>query len=144
MSKVANAASFCTLFLVLPLVTGCSDSDEELVPVRGTITLNGKPLANARVEFDLQGASVSEAETDGNGHYRLMFAPGQPGAPPGRHIVRIYTRRSYTDAQGKEHEEPEIRPPECNFKSKIVRTVSADKDVIDIDLVVESLKKDES
>lgn len=140
MKRTRRAGLGLTLILAFVVIAGCGGSEEDLAPVEGTVTLNGKPLPNARVEFDPEHGSTSEGETRGDGHYELMFAPDQPGAIVGTHKVRIYTRRMYTDPDGKEHEEPEILPPEYNFKTKLVKEVTPGENNINLPLEVPGLK----
>jgi hypothetical protein len=66
-----------------------------VVPVQGTVTLNGKPLPKASVTFvpqlDHFGAeSNSTAVTDENGRFTLTCAYNdQPGAIVGKHVVLV-------------------------------------------------------
>lgn len=62
-----------------------------LVPVEGRVTMNGRPLAGARVIFHPEGRSFRspEAVTDDEGHYRLRFCDGYAGAPPGKYRVEV-------------------------------------------------------
>lgn len=74
---------------------GCSPSPPVLVPVEGTVTLDGVPLPFARVEFvpDLKqfGAEYgSTAVTDENGRFVLVCTLGKrPGAVVGTHKVLV-------------------------------------------------------
>src|SRR5439155_21810734 len=69
------------------ITTGCG-SGNKVVPVSGTVTLDGKPLANAHVAFQpeapkgSQNAGVgSYGVTDASGKYTLkMVDTDQPGA----------------------------------------------------------------
>jgi hypothetical protein len=82
--------------LVLCL-SGCGSSDGiTLVPVSGTITLDGQPLAGATVSFQPAGTREtpgpsSGGATDANGRYTLKTADasGQAGAVIGPHLVRF-------------------------------------------------------
>ncbi len=62
-----------------------------LVPVEGRVTMNGRPLAGARVIFHPEGRSFRspEAVTDDEGRYRLRFCDGYAGAPPGKYRVEV-------------------------------------------------------
>jgi hypothetical protein len=76
-------------------LAGCGKRLPPLVPVRGSVLLNGKPLPKAAVTFvpqlDTFGAeSNSTAVTDENGQFTLICAyQGQPGAVAGEHIVLV-------------------------------------------------------
>jgi len=77
--------------LVLFLSAGCGDGGPELAGVTGTVTLGGKPVANAEVTFLPQeaGAAPSYARTDSQGDYVLMYTRDKAGARVGKHDVRI-------------------------------------------------------
>jgi hypothetical protein len=76
---------------------GCSKSGK-VVPVSGTVKLNGRPYKNAVVSFQPMGnqdnpnpGRGSAAITDENGHYSLVYDGEKPGALVGKHRVRIAT-----------------------------------------------------
>jgi hypothetical protein len=75
---------------------GCSDGGAKIIPVSGTVTLNGKPLANATVLFspiakpgEVNAGDGSAGKTNANGEYTLTTSHGLPGAQVGTHRVRI-------------------------------------------------------
>jgi hypothetical protein len=60
--------------------------------VSGTVTLDGAPLAGARVTFVPSGAtqgSGAEARTGTDGRYELRDRRGKPGTEPGAYKVTI-------------------------------------------------------
>jgi hypothetical protein len=75
---------------------GCGGGDEtrsyRLVPVSGTVTLNGKPLEGADVAFipDAKNApSTAGSDVTGpDGNYKIMFR-GRAGLAPGKYQVVI-------------------------------------------------------
>lgn len=78
---------------------GCgSPSDEKsyqgkLVPITGTLTLDGKPLAEAKVNFSMpdkppDGFAGATGITDSNGKYMLRTGAAA-GVPPGRYRVTL-------------------------------------------------------
>ena len=84
--------------LVAPLalagLVGCGSDEDRitLVPVTGTVTLNRKPLADARINF--APADGNKHKTPGvdstgpDGGYKLMFK-GRSGVAPGKYKVSI-------------------------------------------------------
>jgi hypothetical protein len=83
---------------MLTAVLGCGRTPYRLAPVSGLVTLDGKPLPNARVGFEPQsagGGSISGpgsyGTTELQGRYELKTVSGARGAVVGRHIVRIAT-----------------------------------------------------
>lgn len=57
--------------------------------VIGWVTLDGKPLAGAQVDFSNNVTRRSSSGTDENGRYELKFNRKLRGAPTGDHRVRI-------------------------------------------------------
>jgi hypothetical protein len=82
------------LLALFPFASGCGPtySGPPLVPVEGTVTLDGKPLADATVTFIPTGATMGQSSfgsTDTEGHFVLKTAEGHAGAPAGRYKVVI-------------------------------------------------------
>ena len=81
--------------LAVALLPACAPKPPALVPVEGTVYLDGQPLPMARVEFvpELKhfGAEYnSAAVTDEKGHFVLVCALGQqPGAAVATHKVMV-------------------------------------------------------
>lgn len=83
------------------LSSGCGTASGKVipdrsVPVTGTITLEGRPLGNARVTFypqdQSQGDGVASGTTDSAGKYELQSLFGSKvvvGAAPGKYKVAI-------------------------------------------------------
>lgn len=87
------------------VLAGCGKGKKgptfDLTPVAGTITLDGKPLADAEVAFYLQGTPPagyygSAARTDAEGKYQLLTGVAH-GAVPGNYKVTV---SRLTDANG--------------------------------------------
>lgn len=73
-------------------LTGCGGP--ALVPVEGTVTLDGKPLAGATVGLELVGGEkdfrLFTADTDAAGKYSIKpFESGGAGALPGEYRIMI-------------------------------------------------------
>jgi hypothetical protein len=93
--------------LLLFLLGGCGS--DNLAPVSGTITMNGKPLANANVNFQPIGSDNKEVgpgsygKTDADGHYSLRLkSTERPGAVVGKYKVSITMGvDSQSDANGQ-------------------------------------------
>jgi len=122
-----------TLFSVLALstMTGCSSGkiDEiQTLPVEGTVTLDGQPLAMATVQFQPQSGEgrSSAGRTDDTGHFELIFDSDRNGALPGAHRVSITAVR---EVPGKQDEEgnaltEQIVPAKYNARSTLTAQVS--------------------
>jgi hypothetical protein len=89
----------------LVLASGCAPKPPAIVPVEGTVYLDGQPLPQARVEFipqlkDFGAEYNSSAITDENGHFVLTCALGQqPGAAVATHKVLV-TENTPDDLRG--------------------------------------------
>jgi hypothetical protein len=84
------------LGLVCLVYSGCKDADHaDLVPVTGTVTLDGKDLANATVWFTPVGETKGQGGTgvtDASGKYTLQGPRGQAGVSAGDYKVVISKR----------------------------------------------------
>jgi hypothetical protein len=92
-ATVAVAAAFA--------VMGCSSRPPDQPPlgrVRGTVTMNGRPLAGVDVVFSPETGRPSVATTDPAGRYDLTYVNITKGAKVGRHKVSI----TPTDVSGGE------------------------------------------
>jgi hypothetical protein len=86
------------LIVLILAAGGCGGEEFSQAPVSGTVTLDGTPVAAARVSFQpvRQGEGPnagpgSHAKTDQQGRYRLKTLHGDDGAVIGAHVVRIST-----------------------------------------------------
>jgi hypothetical protein len=87
------------LCLLLVLSWGCNKSGAKLVPVSGRVKLDGVPLANATITFQLIDKSASGSAPDAigttydDGRFTLKSLVGlesYDGAVAGKHRVRIF------------------------------------------------------
>lgn len=119
--------SLCLLILLI-ILTGCSGKSNDLPDlskVTGQITLDGKPLQDAIIDFYPQGAQqkkqsrASTAATDEEGKYSLMYNNDTAGAILGDHMVRISKTEGGAEVAG-----PEILPKKYNEKTILKATVT--------------------
>jgi hypothetical protein len=110
-----------SLLIGITFLAGCGSNS---APVSGRVTLNGKPLANARVTFQPQSGSEtgglgSSAITDQDGNYSLKFiGKDSEGAMVGKHRVTISSRSGpEEDDSGKTSNE--LVPEQYNTKSTL-------------------------
>jgi hypothetical protein len=82
------------LFVLVLCVFGCSNGNSpKVVAVNGTLTQNGTPLADVRIEFNkIDTGAVSFAETDAKGYFTLTHTHGKSGAEPGKYTVSIFRK----------------------------------------------------
>lgn len=89
-SRMRFAVGFTLVTLVLPLFAGCGNG-MGVVPVEGTITLDGQPLEGAEVIFRPADGRPSLGVTDSQGKYTLRYDTDMMGALTGKHKVSIST-----------------------------------------------------
>jgi hypothetical protein len=94
----------------------------KLIPVRGRVTVAGKPVSLAQVMFmptpEGDGRKHSPSgQTDPDGFYELSVF-GNAGAPPGRYVVVITGGAAGGPAIAAEHRSPKT--------SRLIREVAPD------------------
>ena len=82
---------------------GCDPSGAAVVPVRGTVTRNGRPVPDLCLNFLPAQGRPSWGVTDEAGRFVLHHDPSRDGAVPGLHIVFVTykpgDRRAGIDSQ---------------------------------------------
>lgn len=125
------------LMFAVAILPGCRGSDAPpLGEVEGTVTLDGQPLADARISFYPQeGGRSSEAVTDASGHYVLRYTDAA-GAKVGVHKVSISTfeESRQEDDGSKIPGVPEKVPAKYNTESTLTQEVKSGKQTINFDL----------
>jgi hypothetical protein len=108
-----------TILLLALMIAGCGDSDRAtLVPVTGTVTQGGKPLAQADVMFLPERGAPSSGKTDANGQFTLMFNDGRPGAVVGKHKVLISVPGTTPPPPTGEEKAPARATPSVEFRQQ--------------------------
>lgn len=97
----------CSLLVVASLVSispGCGDG-VKLVPVEGTVTLDGEPLEGATLSFvPIAGGQVSTSGTDitgPDGNFKMTFK-GRNGLSPGKYRVMVSKTEEIAPPNGRE------------------------------------------
>jgi hypothetical protein len=117
-----------TAIVLAVACAGCNPSPFKLVPVSGSVSLDGQPLAGGIVNFQPivagPGATAgpgSTARIGTDGRYTLATIRGEAGAVVGKHRVKIYSYNAETakqDANGGPREREKV-PPKYNYKSDV-------------------------
>lgn len=112
-------SAFAVGVLGLALLSGCGGGGIAPIPVEGTVTLDGKPLANASVVFlSKQGGRPAIGKTDASGHFQLKTVKANDGAVPGENVVTISvvpdnlyeTRTRYVDDAAVDAKMAKLKP----------------------------------
>ena len=126
---MARKAWLAAAVVCLLLLVGCSRSDRPpLGMVSGTVTLDGKPLADARLIFEpAEGGRASTGSTDREGKYELIYIRKDKGAKVGTHLVRISIANPDAD-------NVELLPARYNTQSVLEAEVKQGDNTIDFPL----------
>lgn len=91
------------LLFALLLAVGCSQSGPSysLSPASGTVSIDGKPVANATVVFHSESGPTASGTTDSSGNFTLATGTHGEGAAAGDFIVQISSNAETTDGSGK-------------------------------------------
>lgn len=111
---------------------GCGRRDG-LVDVQGTVTLDGKPLPDAIVQFTASSSAEGRSRpavgrTNSSGRYYLEYSTGVTGTRPGNYKVTISTfwPASLTSEEKVIPGNPEKVPNVYNSKSTLTADVAED------------------
>lgn len=82
--------------VVLIGLVGCGDGRPTIVPIKGTVTLNGQPAEGVLLGFEPQGISgyqrPSVATSDSQGQFTVNTYGNGDGLPAGKFIVTAFKR----------------------------------------------------
>jgi hypothetical protein len=88
------------LLLMSLILPGCGSGGPTVVPVTGTVTRNGNPVAHVHLDFMPEaGGRPSWGVTNEQGQFTLEYDPQQKGAEVGKHKVAVKFRPSSPKAE---------------------------------------------
>lgn len=125
------------------IVSGCGSTGPELADVKGTVTLDGRPLHGATITFRPQGekGTASYGGTNKDGVYTLMFTRDKNGAMPGEYFVDVETQKpskselADNKAQGLPEPPPFVPiPKKYRGAEQLKATVKSGSNTIDFPL----------
>jgi len=92
---------FLLAFSLIASTAGCGESEPEMIPVRGTVTLDGKPATEGGVVFIDAGNPMSKVvgSIQSDGTYSII-SRRTPGAPAGEYRVTVLVTKTKKDANG--------------------------------------------
>ncbi len=103
-----TAQKFCLVVFVILLSAGCG---EKMVTVKGTVSVNGKPVTNGKIVFHpVNGERSGSGPIKSDGTYVISYLKVGDGLPPGEYKVSIVSDKN-EGAKALE-EEPKTDSPE--------------------------------
>lgn len=114
---------------LVPLI-GCSGATYAVAPVKGQVTLDGKPMSKTSVMFIPDAGRPAVAITDDQGYYELAYTRDSRGAPPGIYHVEISTAVLLSMPKPSD----EKFPAKYNAKTELVIEVKNEENLIDFHL----------
>jgi hypothetical protein len=127
-------------------VAGCGDGSgftPKLAPVKGTVKVDGAPVAGLTVSFEPQSSSPSAKTigqpssgiTDASGAYELTYTGGDKGAVVGKHIVRVSNMAAEAPDPAAATGASNVKIPETyNTNSTLNKEVKSGPNTIDLDI----------
>lgn len=88
MRSIIPAPTLAVTVVGLMALTGCGD-DKGLVPVSGTVTIDGKPLTTGQVMVSPEGHRPSVGPLDEQGRFQLTCYEKGDGAIPGTYAASV-------------------------------------------------------
>ena len=134
---IVSTRLFCVVlpFVLLAVTLGCKkgyQGGEKLYPVTVTVLDGGKPVDNAVVILDRQGADKvnASAMTDPEGKASIKIDAEWPGAPVGKYLVRVLKEPPFTPDLTPE-EVAKLEPNQFSeYEEKMQKKRSALKPVV--------------
>jgi hypothetical protein len=116
MFLVRSSYYIATLGL-LSVLSGCAGKQGPVsYPVRGNVTLNGKPLAEAfivlhRIGGDVEGNQKPIAYSSADGTFVISTLKSGDGAPPGEYAITVVLNALTTGGEEPVRNGPNTLPP---------------------------------
>lgn len=127
-TRSGRRRAYCLGLLIL--LSGCGKSGSSISPVSGTVTLDGKPIVEAKIIFQPEGGggSPSYGFTDQNGRYELGYKRNVAGALVGWHTISIKLDTEVAGTNGESIHRPQLVPARYNERSELRREVKSGED----------------
>jgi hypothetical protein len=98
---MARRLSLVSPLLILPVavfLSGCGSGRVALAPVRGTVTLDGKPLAKGTITFETSGKRPATGKIVNGEIVEMTTYETGDGVPLGTHKVAIWSSEEAASA----------------------------------------------
>ena len=123
------------LLLALVASSGCGGPERPpLARVTGSVTIDGKPLADATVRFTPEEGRPSTGVTDSNGKFELVYTADSKGAMLGKHTIRIEPQTTDDDLSEEEDQARRAQFPAKAQDGTLSFEVKAGSNEVEIEL----------
>ena len=136
-----HSSFYCFAIFTLSIgLLGCGGASDqpELGTVSGTVTLDGEPVADAKIQFlPTEGGRPSFGTSNAEGVFTLNYNAASPGATIGPHIVTITTFKQEELKPGVPGYQPGVEeriPKKYWENSELKQVVAAGDNQIDFAL----------
>lgn len=146
--------TFGLLALSAAIACGCNKDPYQVVPVSGTVTLDGQPLANARLSFQPAASSKAADAVVGPGSVGFSNEQGQfsletvqpihQGAVVATHLVRVTTGKEESSADDARVIGEKVPRHYLANQVKIVKQIDGPTDSLTIELFSDRRKAAEA
>ena len=99
----ARLTAGAALVAVLGALTGCGSGGPKIVPVSGTVTIDGQPLTYGHVQVIPAGWRPASGRIGGDGRFTLTTNASGDGCAVGTHPVAVLAGESLTPETMKWH-----------------------------------------
>src|SRR5262245_8788372 len=99
-ARLAAGAALAAVFLAL---AGCGGGGPKIVPVSGTVTIDGQPLTYGHIQVIPDGWRPASGRLDGTGRFTLTTTTPNDGCAVGTHPVAVLAGESLTPETMKWH-----------------------------------------
>ena len=140
--------STVVLAIIFLTTIGCGGSDRlPVIPVTGTVTMDGKPLENVSVTFHPESGRSANGVTNSEGMFRLTTYDTNDGATVGKHqislsLIQVDIPEEIPDDYdyAADAASPLVTIPEKYLSPKtsgLISTIVGDEGVKEVSIVVE-------
>jgi hypothetical protein len=101
--RITVAAKLLVLALAVYAYTGCRDEHPGIVPVSGTVTIDGKPLTMGEVRILAANQRPAIGRVKPDGSFTLSCFKLNDGAPTGKHLATVTAVESIDERSRRWH-----------------------------------------
>ncbi|WP_442482210.1 hypothetical protein [Aeoliella sp. SH292] len=103
MVRSAFVPAVFTAALMLIGFTGCGGSHPGIVPVKGKVTIDGKPVTTGQVYVYAEGQRPATGKIQQDGTFQLSSFAFNDGAPTGTHLATVSAVEGVDDRTNRWH-----------------------------------------